>query len=120
MASALEEVANTADEAAETERAVAREARAMQAQRDRGHSWSAILEGDGASTIFELLRRGARLAIDALSALSRVVTEELSEEGASRRQIARFIGVSHQRVSAIIGRGRRNGAPSDDADGGSE
>ena len=108
MGSALEAVANTADEAAETERAIAREARSMQQLRDNGRSWSAILQGDGASTIFELLRKGARLSVDALSAFSSLVAEELRDEGASRRQIARLIGVSHQRVSAILGRGRRD------------
>lgn len=118
MGSALEDVANTADEAAETERAIAREARAMQKERDRGEPWSSILEGEGASTIFDLLRRGARLSVDALSAFSSLVAEELSHEGASRRQIARLIGVSHQRVSAILGRGRRETSGSSDRDAG--
>jgi len=66
--------------------------------------------------IFDLLRKGARLAVDALSAFSSLVAEELSDEGASRRQIARLIGVSHQRVSAILGRGRRNGSMATDSD----
>jgi hypothetical protein len=114
MGSALEDVANTAEQAAETEHAIAREARAMQRQRDHGHSWNTILEGEGASTIFELLRRGARHAVDALSAFSSLVAEELSSEGASRRQIARLIGVSHQRVSAILGRGRRGAVGGDE------
>jgi hypothetical protein len=113
----MEAVANTADEAADTERAIAREARSMQTLRDKGRSWASILEGDGASTIFELLRRGARLAVEALSAFSSVVAQELSDEGASRRQIARLIGVSHQRVSAILGRRHRREAEADaDAD----
>ena len=108
MGSALEDVANTADEAADTERAVAREARSMQQLRDAGRSWTSILEGDGASTIFDLVRRGARLAVDALSALSSVVAEQLRDEGASRREIGRLSGVTHQRVSAILGRARRS------------
>jgi len=116
MGSALEEIANKADEAAETEHAIAREARAMQERREHGHSWGSILDGEGATTIFDLLRKGARLAVDALSAFSSLVAEELSDEGASRRQIARLIGVSHQRVSAILGRGRRNGSMATDSD----
>ncbi len=116
MASALEEVAKTADEAAETEHAVARHARSLLQQRDKGHGWTSILAMEGGSEIFELLRRGARLAVDALSAFSSLVAEELSEEGASRRQIARLIGVSHQRVSAILGRGRRDATTDDEAD----
>jgi len=113
MGSALEEVAKTADDAADAERAIARHARRIDEQRQQGHRWTSILERDGAE-IFDLLRRGARLAIDALSAFSSLVAEELSQEGASRRQIARLIGVTHQRVSAIIGRTRRGGADGDD------
>jgi len=114
MASALEEVAKTAEDAADAERDVARQARSLQKQRDRGLSWSTILERDDEPGIFELLRRGARLSVDALSAFSSLVAEELSEEGASRRQIARMIGVTHQRVSAILGRNRKGVRAADD------
>src|ERR1043165_9393736 len=106
MGSAREDAATTAEEAAEAEQAVARHVRRIDEQRAQGRRWASILEHEGAE-IFDLLRRGARLAVGALSAFSSLVAEELSEEGASRRQIARLIGVTHQRVSAIIGRTRR-------------
>src|SRR4051812_16998692 len=116
MGSALEDVAKTADDAADVERDVARHARSLRKQRDRGLSWSTILQRDDEPGIFDLLRRGARLAVDALSAFSSLVAEELSDEGASRRQIARVIGVTHQRVSAILGRNRRGAAEVGDDD----
>ena len=106
MSPSLEDVAKSADDAADAERAVAEHARSLQKQRDRGLSWSTILERDDAPGVFELARHGARLSIAALSAFSSLVAEQLSEEGASRRQIARAIGVTHQRVSAILGRAR--------------
>jgi hypothetical protein len=117
MGSALEQVAKTAEDAADVERDVAKRARSLQKQRERGLSWHTVLQRDDEPAIFDLLRRGARLGVDALSAFSSLVAEELSEEGASRRQIARVIGVTHQRVSAILGRGRRGGADADDAAG---
>lgn len=107
MASALEDVAQRADDAADAERDVARQARTLQKRRERGLSWRTILDRDDEPGIFELLRHGARLAVDALSAFTSLVAEELTAEGASRRQIARVIGVTHQRVSAILGRSRR-------------
>jgi hypothetical protein len=114
MGSALEEVAKTADEAADAERAVARAARSIEKRREHGLSWSTILDRDDEPGIFELLRHGARRSVDALSAFSALVAGELSAAGASRRQIARVIGVTHQRVSAILGRGRAGGSEDDD------
>lgn len=117
MASALEQVAKTADDAADAERAVAEQARSIDKQRDRGLSWGTILDRDDEPGIFELLRHGSRLAIEALSTFSSLVAQQLSAEGASRRQIAHAIGVSHQRVSAIIGRRRTSAAAPDDQSG---
>jgi hypothetical protein len=117
MTRALEDVAKTADDAADAEREVARRARSLAHQRDRGLPWRTILDREHEQGVFALLRHGARLAVDALSAFSSLVAAQLSEEGASRRQIARIIGVTHQRVSAILGRSRqRSSDPRDAAD----
>jgi hypothetical protein len=42
----------------------------------------------------------------AVSALAKGLAGGLAAEGASRRQIARHLGVSHQRVTAIMNRRR--------------
>lgn len=106
MTPSLEHVAKIADDAADAERAVAEHARSLQKQRERGLSWSTIVKRDDEPSIFDLVRHGARLSVHALSALSSLVAEQLSDEGASRRQIAKAMGVTHQRVSAILGRAR--------------
>jgi hypothetical protein len=110
MDSALEEIATAADEIADDQRRVARRARAWQRQRDRGRPWASILDRERIPGLFELLRRSGRRLSGAIARLGRVLAHGLSQEGESRRQIGRRLGVSHQRVSAILnGEGQRQG-----------
>lgn len=109
MASSLEEVAAAAEEAARDKHEVARRARAMQRKRDRGWSWSRILEAEGSPSVIEIVRRGAQRAAEAKTTLATVLARELSREGLSRRQIAQRLHVTHQRVSAMLN--RHNGSP---------
>lgn len=105
MSAPLEDVAAEADAAADDERQLARRARAMQRQRDRGRSWLEILEGESAA--IEVARRGARRAAKVATNLAGTIVRGLSREGQSRRKIAQRLGVSHQRVTAMLN-GRRS------------
>jgi hypothetical protein len=102
----LDEVATAAEEVADDQRRIAQQAREMRSQRDRGWSWSRILEQQPAPGIFELVRRSRSRMTAAVTALARGLAGGLAAEGATRRQIARHLGVSHQRVTAILNRGR--------------
>jgi hypothetical protein len=107
MASALEEIATAADEVADDQRLVARRARAMQRQRDRGWSWALILDRERMPGLLELLRRSGRRLSGATARLGRTLAAGLSKEGESRRQVGRRLGVTHQRVSAMLSGERR-------------
>ncbi len=102
MSSALEQVADAADAVVADQRQVAKRARALQRLRDRGASWSDIVEGEGGAELLHLLRRSAQSLAGALGALARTIAHSLAGEGHSRRQIAQRLGVSHQRVSALL------------------
>jgi predicted XRE-type DNA-binding protein len=104
MEPALEEVATAAEEVARDEREVARRARAMQRKRERGWTWARILDDDAQPSVVELVRRSAQRATEAKTRLSTVLARELSAEGLSRRQLARLLQVTHQRVSALLHR----------------
>lgn len=111
MSAALEDVAAAAEEVAAEQRQVARRARAMQRQRDRGWSWAQILDREEPPPILEMLRASGRHLSGATRRLAQTLAGGLSAEGASRRQIARRLAVTHQRVSAILnGQGRNDAA----------
>jgi plasmid maintenance system antidote protein VapI len=55
-----------------------------------------------------MLRRNGRHLAEATRRLSRTFATGLSAEGASHRQIARRLNVTHQRVSAILNGQRRH------------
>lgn len=102
MSTALELVATAADDVAADQRRVARRARAMQRQRDRGWSWAKVLDRDAEPGLLELLRRSARRLAESVGLLAQALARGLSGEGESRRQIARRLGVTHQRISAML------------------
>ena len=113
MSSALKEVAVVADEVADDQRRVARRARAMQHKRAAGWSWAKILDDeDGLPLVDELRRSGRRLA-DVTGRLAQALAAGLSAEGESRRQIARRLGVTHQRISAMLKGERRTETAAD-------
>src|SRR4051794_30466818 len=102
MSTVLEEVAAAADEVADEQRQVARDARTMQRQRDRGWSWARVLDHMPGPGVFERLRRNARRLTGASVRVARELGRGLSAEGESRREIAKRLGVSHQRVSSLV------------------
>jgi DNA invertase Pin-like site-specific DNA recombinase len=110
MDSSLEGVAEAAEEVADQQQQVARQARSMQQRRDRGVSWARILDEQPSPTFLERLRQSCRRLTDATGRASRTLVAGLIVEGESRRKIARRLGVSHQRVSAILNTARRTGS----------
>jgi hypothetical protein len=113
MVSALEDVAAAADEVADDQRRIARRARSMQRQRDRGWSWGRILDREPAPGLLELLRRSGRRAAEATGRFAQMLAANLTVEGESRRQVARRLLVTHQRVSAMLNDERRPNGDSD-------
>jgi hypothetical protein len=104
----LEGVAAAADEVADEQRQVARQARSMQHRRERGVSWAKILDEQPSPTLLERLRRSCIRLSDATGRAGRTVAAGLNLEGESLRKIARRLGVSHQRVSAMLNSTRRS------------
>jgi len=104
VSAVLEQVATTADELAGEQRQVAREARAMQRLRRRGWSWARLLDHERAPGLVAMLRASARKSTRLVTLFTRGLALGLSEEGFSRRQIAGRLGVTHQRVSALLRR----------------
>jgi CRP-like cAMP-binding protein len=113
MSTALEDVATAADEVADDQRRVARRARAMQRQRDRGWSWAKILDREAEPGLLGLLRSSGRRLAESVALLAQALARGLTGEGESRRQIARRLGVTHQRISAMLGHDRRGVARQD-------
>lgn len=101
----LEEVAAAADAIADEQRQVARQARRMQRQRDQGAPWRTILEREREPGLLGRLRHNARRLGDLSARVASTFARGLVDEGESHRQIGRRLGVSHQRVSAIVNAG---------------
>lgn len=57
--------------------------------------------------MIDLLRRSTRRLTDATGRFSKLLAGGLASEGASRRQIAGRLGVSHQRITAMLKGERR-------------
>jgi len=111
MGTALENVAAAADEVADDQRRIARRARAMQRQRDGGWSWGKILDREAAPTLLELLRHSGRRLTVVTGRIARTLASGLMAEGESSRQVGRRLGVTHQRVLAML---NGDGRPEDD------
>jgi hypothetical protein len=102
MSSTLERVADTADEVAADQRTVARRLRTVQRQRDRGMTWGQVLDRGAAGEALTLLRRSATRLAGELRTLSQAIVRGLAAEGESRRKIASRLGVTHQRITAML------------------
>jgi hypothetical protein len=106
----LDRVADAADDLARDHKLVARRARTMQRQRDRGWTWSRILDSEKRPGLLELLRQVSKRTADLVGTTAITFAKSLTREGESRRQIAKRLGVTHQRVSALLnGRRRTSG-----------
>jgi hypothetical protein len=115
MPTALEDLATTADEVADEQRAVARQARTLQRRRDRGWSWVEILDREPGSSLIGRLRRTVTQLAGATGRIAHALAADLSAEGESRRRIARRLGVTHQRVTAMLNAGIKEARSNDPA-----
>lgn len=110
--SSLREVAATADQVAADQRTVAARARYMEWQRERGWSWSRILEQQPSPGIVALLRQSRQHLSAATAALTTALAVALKSEGRTRRQIAGHLGITHQRVTTLLrGAGEAGSSP---------
>jgi transcriptional regulator with XRE-family HTH domain len=107
----LDSVADTAEQVASDQRQVAREVRAMREQRRKGFSWASLLDRQQAPGLLGRIRRSRQALTDASGRLSRAAAAGMSAEGESHRAIARRLGVSHQRVTAILNGRRGDSTP---------
>lgn len=110
MTSALDDLAATADETAADQRRIAHLARTARRRRAQGWSWAQILDREEGARLVELLRQSGRRIAETAAGFTRSLAAELRSEGASHRAIASRLGVSHQRVSAMLDDHRRSGA----------
>ena len=102
FAAALERVAEAAEDGIVLQGRVAAEARGMA----RG---ARLQAGSGAASnrvrdVLDLLGSGTDRLVTAAAELRRAWAAALAAEGLSGRQIADRLGVSHQRVSVLLGR----------------
>ena len=99
---ALDEVADAADETALDQQRLARRARSMSRQRRLGWSWEQILERERQPGLLVLLTRSARRLNEVSGQFRPALAKALDDEGLSTRQIAKRLGVTHQRISAML------------------
>ena len=104
MAGALDQIAEAADETALDQQRLARRARTMSRQRRLGWSWSQILERERQPGLLILLSRSARRLHEVSGRFRPTLAKALGDEGLSTRQIAKTLGVTHQRISAMLNR----------------
>jgi hypothetical protein len=106
LAEALEDLAVTAERTAAEQLQLARSARRLSEERRRGWSWAAILAAESHPSVLHLLGSSLHRVGMSSSRFRRAVAAALASEGHSTRQIASRLGVSHQRVSAMLSRSK--------------
>ncbi len=100
----LETMADDVEAEARREEATAEDLRRVARDRRRGDTWR-VLSADGRlHASLERLGGGAVLLRRAAASLRRLFTRGLFGEGMTTREIGRTFGVSHQRISSILGR----------------
>lgn len=101
----LDEVADIAEEVSAEQRQVAREVRSLKRARQRGASWADMADRQAVGYgPLGRLRESRRKLAKAAGRLAQGVAEGLRAEGQSYRMIAARLGVTHQRVSAMLTR----------------
>jgi len=102
MTDPLVELADAAEDTARDQQLLAGKARTMAQQRQRGWSWSKVFERESQPGLIELLARSTRGLVSASRAFRRALARSFADEGASTRQIAQRLGVTHQRISTVL------------------
>ena len=109
LSTALVDSAETAEDSARDQQEAARVARAAAADRGKGTPVDHPSTTQSIRLVLELLGRSAQGLAASVGGLRRAWADGLAAEGLSIRQIGTRLGVSHQRVSALLTR-HRNGA----------
>jgi transcriptional regulator of aromatic amino acid metabolism len=104
MSVALGALAASAEQTAIEQRQVAASARVLRRQREEGRSWSSILAQGEHPSLVHLLSASLRRLTETSGRFRAAVAIALAREGLSTRQIASRLGVTHQRVSAMLSR----------------
>jgi len=104
LTAALDDLAEKAERTSAEQQLIADSARAMTAEYRRGRSWAAILGGEGQPSVLTLLGSSLRRLSQTSSRVRAAVASALVKEGLSTRQIAAHLGVTHQRISAMLNR----------------
>jgi hypothetical protein len=102
VADLLDAIARDADAVADDQRLVARDVRTMKRRLDRGWSWSKVLGDEQPARVLERARENSKQLARLLARLALVTAKGLSSEGESRRRVASRLGVTHQRVTAML------------------
>ena len=104
LTAALDHLADSAEKTSAEQQVIADSARAMSEERRRGRAWGAILASEGQPPILALLGSSLRRLTQTSARVRTAVAATLVKEGHSTRQIASYLGVTHQRVSAMLNR----------------
>jgi hypothetical protein len=106
LAAALEHLAASAERTSAEQQLIADSARAMTEEHRRGRSWAAILGGEGQPSVLTLLGSSLRRLSETSGRVRTAVASALVQEGLSTREIAAHLGVTHQRISAMVNRNK--------------
>jgi transposase-like protein len=102
LATALDRAADTADESADEQREIAAAARRLAHERRSSASASGQETVRVVRYILESFGRNAEHLVSAAGEIRRAWAQTMAEEGLSIRQVGERLGVSHQRVSALL------------------
>jgi hypothetical protein len=104
LTAVLDHLAESAERTSAEQQLIADSARAMSEERRLGRPWAVILASEGQPSVVALLGSSLRRLSETSSRVRTAVASTLAKEGLSTRQIAAHLGVTHQRVSAMLNR----------------